>query len=89
MNLGCLSAESRAQLETGEALLSQREQELFPAPPRSVVPPLSERMVELALEAYLQDKITISYLAEALDTDIVTAQRRAALAREMAEMALS
>lgn len=45
-------------------------------------------MVELALEAYLQDKITTSYLAEALDTDIVTAQRRAALAREMAEMAL-
>jgi Zn-dependent peptidase ImmA (M78 family)/DNA-binding XRE family transcriptional regulator len=89
MNLGCLSAESRAQLETGEALLSQREQELFSAPPRSVVPLLSERMVELALEAYLQDKITISYLAEALDTDIVTAQRRAALAREMAEMALA
>jgi len=88
LNLGCISAESRAQLEAREALLSQREQELFPSPPRSVVPPLSERMAELALEAYLQDKITTSYLAEALEIDVVTAQRRAALAREMAEMAL-
>jgi Zn-dependent peptidase ImmA (M78 family)/DNA-binding XRE family transcriptional regulator len=88
LNLGCITAESRAQLEPGEALLSQREQELFPFRPRTMVPPLSERMAELALEAFLQDKITTSYLVEALDTDIVTAQRRAALAREMAELAL-
>jgi Zn-dependent peptidase ImmA (M78 family)/DNA-binding XRE family transcriptional regulator len=89
LNLGCIDAERRQRLEAREEQLLQRERELFPSAPKPYIPPLSERMMELAFEAYLQDQITTSFLAEALDTDIVTAQRQAALAREMSELALT
>lgn len=80
----CIDRAEREALEGKEASLRRIERVLFPekAPDRAQIPKLSDRLASLAFEAYLANRITVSYLAQILQTDPLTARERAHVAKE-------
>jgi hypothetical protein len=75
VNLGLITKAQRERLERDEEMLKSKERLLFGDTSKSCVniPQFSDRQRSLALKAFLRGGITVSKLAEWLETSVVHA----------------